>query len=132
MSQMCRSAARATAGQRFRGSAVLGTAVIDRLHGLPGIVLDISKSRAQNRMCSVKPCFYAVRGLMSGQRTQGWRGFVATGCAVGSSQSGACFGPGQGSHGVTPGGMHYEKKHHVARLWCVLVLSAWRWCRGCG
>ena len=92
MSQMCRSAARATAGQRFRGSAVLGTAVIDRLHGLPGIVLDISKSRAQNRMCSVKPCFYAVRGLMSGQRTQGWRGFVATGCAVGSTQSGACLG----------------------------------------
>ena len=92
MSQMCSSAARATAGRRFRVSAVPGIAVIDRLHGLPSIVLDISKSRAQNRMCSVKPCFYAVWGLMSGQRTQGWRGFVATGCAVGSSQSGACLG----------------------------------------
>ena len=76
MSQMCSSAPRARAGRRFRGSAVPGTAVIQRLHGLPGIVLDISKSRAQNRMCYAKPCIFTRRSVSVRSLGQEGRGFA--------------------------------------------------------
>lgn len=116
MSQMCSSASRATAGRRFRGSVVPGTAVIQRLHGLPGIVLNISKSRAQNRMCCAKPCIFTRRNVSVRSPGQEGRGLARGSSGAESLASGVCVGAIRGIARVTSEGVYYEKKHNGARL----------------